>query len=363
MFGSTRTIVLFCTLAVTLALGVASAPLASATPANLSGESFANADSGSLVCSPRDVAQPATMTFSASGNATGTFPGPYNESGTIALGPEVQSDQIGPYRPVLSFSATFTVTSGDTTISGTKTLHGAPLNPNGLGFAFNLGRCEDTVFFGASDYAQVLVDYQATIAQSSSSSCDSGTGEVVLSRQEHPFGPDSSPVFNFNESFTSTSSQECAIVPETTMGPQAMEGDLKVAPGSTLQAGYDFTMPGAHPAATVTFVNARVVFQATCVSGSGGAMLTVPIADQSYQDPANNSAWFPSGDQSNAVTYQGSLTVPDVCNGGLVRLQHGGTFITGVVSTDKTDKVNVRWHYRDGHDAGGWSGTRSIIPS
>jgi hypothetical protein len=157
------------------------------------------------------------------------------------------------------------------------------------------------------------------------------------------------------------------VLPTTTkaitMGPQAMEGDLKVAPGSTLQVGYDFTMPGSHPAATVTFVGARVVFHATCVSGTGGATLTVPINDQAYPDAANSSAWLPSGDQSNAVTYQGSLTVPDVCNGGLVRLQQGGTFMTGITSTDTSDKVNVRWHYRDGTDSGGWSGTLGVIPS
>ena len=29
-----------------------------------------------------------------------------------------------------------------------------------------------------------------------------------------------------------------------TMGPQAMEGDLKLTPGTTLNAGYDFTIPG-----------------------------------------------------------------------------------------------------------------------
>ena len=84
---------------------------------------------------------------------------------------------------------------------------------------------------------------------------------------------------------------------------------------------------------------------------------------QGYQDAASSSAWLPSGDQSNTVTYQGSRTVPDVCNGGLVRLQQGGTFTTGITSTDKGDKVNVRWHYRDGTDSGGWSGTRGVIPS
>ena len=36
------------------------------------------------------------------------------------------------------------------------------------------------------------------------------------------------------------------------IGPQAMEGNLSIHPGDTIKAGYDFTMPGSHPAATVT---------------------------------------------------------------------------------------------------------------
>src|SRR5207248_1420671 len=109
------------------------------------------------------------------------------------------------------------------------------------------------------------------------------------------------------------------------MGPQAI-GDLKLASGTTLRAGYDFTMPGNHPAATVHFVNANVTFNATCVSGPGGGTITVPIVDTSYADPQNSSAWYPSGDKADSSTYQGSTEIPDLCNGGLVRLQQGGTF-------------------------------------
>ena len=36
------------------------------------------------------------------------------------------------------------------------------------------------------------------------------------------------------------------------MGPQAMEGNLKLSPGDLLMAGYDFTIPGSHRAATST---------------------------------------------------------------------------------------------------------------
>jgi hypothetical protein len=144
---------------------------------------------------------------------------------------------------------------------------------------------------------------------------------------------------------------------------QAMAGDLKVAQGSTLSAGYDFTMPGQHPAATVGFLGTTVTFNATCASGTPGSKpIVVNIDDQGYNDPANSSAWYPSGNQNDASTYQGSTTVPSFCDpGALVRLQQGGTFSTYVTSTAQ-NKVNLRWHYMD-ETGGGWSGTYSVIPS
>jgi hypothetical protein len=43
-----------------------------------------------------------------------------------------------------------------------------------------------------------------------------------------------------------------------------------------------------------------------------------------------DAAWYPSGDQHSALVYQGSVSVPNVCGGGQVRLNKGGTFTAGV---------------------------------
>lgn len=144
---------------------------------------------------------------------------------------------------------------------------------------------------------------------------------------------------------------------------QAMDGALKVPQGSTLSAGYDFTMPGAHGAATVSFAGTQVTFQATCASGTPGTeTIIVDLPDQSYPDPAGSSSWYPSGDQNSPSTYQGETTVPSFCDpGALVSLQQGGQFSTRVGSTDSADRVNVRWHYADG-TGGGWSGTYGVTP-
>jgi len=147
-----------------------------------------------------------------------------------------------------------------------------------------------------------------------------------------------------------------------TMGPQGMEGDLKVMPGTALRVGYDFTIPGKHPSASVTFASPQVVFSATCVSGGGGGSFAVEMPTATYTDPQGSSAWYPSGDQHDDAVYQGELAVPDLCNGGQVRLAQGGTFKT-IVTSDVTVKgVNVRWHYSANGTSGSWSGTKGVVP-
>jgi hypothetical protein len=160
---------------------------------------------------------------------------------------------------------------------------------------------------------------------------------------------------------SSTSVTETVLKP-IVMGPQDMEGDQKLATGTVLDVGYDFTMPGNHPAATVSFVASSVTFKATCATGSGGGTFTVPIANQSYTDSQSSTAWYATGDQHSAAAYQGSLAVPDLCNGGLVRLQQGGTFTTGIASTDGMNTVSVRWHYSANGSSGSWSGTLNALP-
>jgi hypothetical protein len=115
-----------------------------------------------------------------------------------------------------------------------------------------------------------------------------------------------------------------------TIGPQAMEGNLIVNPGDVLNVGYDFTMPGSHPATTLGFFNTTVTFQAVCASGSGGGTFAVSVPALQYTDPLDSSAWYPSGNQPDPSVYQGSITVPDLCAGRSISLQHGGTFTTTV---------------------------------
>ena len=147
------------------------------------------------------------------------------------------------------------------------------------------------------------------------------------------------------------------------MGPQAMEGNLKLSPGDLLMAGYDFTIPGSHPAIQVQFLNPMVTFQAECVEGGGGGTIVVPMPSDQFTVPEKSSAWYPSGDQHSPLVYQGSVVVPDLCGGGKVTLRDGGTFTAELKASDTSRGVHVRWHYSANGTSGSWSGTGSFLPS
>jgi Concanavalin A-like lectin/glucanases superfamily len=115
-----------------------------------------------------------------------------------------------------------------------------------------------------------------------------------------------------------------------TMGPQAMEGDLKVSPGTTLKTGYDLTVPGNNASFWITNTDTRVVFAVRCVSGASPAASTITVSMSPQAYSVTNSQWYPSGDQSNSLVYQGSIAVPDLCAGGQLRLNLGGTFTSSI---------------------------------
>ncbi|MGA9858670.1 MAG: hypothetical protein WBQ18_12460 [Solirubrobacteraceae bacterium] len=137
--------------------------------------------------------------------------------------------------------------------------------------------------------------------------------------------------YTANGSSGSWSGTKTAICPSSvTMGPQAMEGDLKVSPGTALSVGYDFTSPGNNRTFSVTVSSPAVVFTVHCVSGASPSQTTfrVGMPTSSYTVP--NSQWYPSGSQSSVLVLQGSAQVPNLCGGGQVRLDSGGTFSAGI---------------------------------
>jgi hypothetical protein len=139
--------------------------------------------------------------------------------------------------------------------------------------------------------------------------------------------------------------------------------------GGIVMAGYDLFMPGGHPASTVSLAGGNVQTDVSCVDGTSYT-LQIPLPDQSYSIPANDSAWLPSSNQNSPLVYQGSATAA-ACTGGAAKsayfsaLGSGPAFTfagPGFITTDTTDPLNVRFHCSgsDKGAGGSWSPTSTV---
>lgn len=117
-----------------------------------------------LDCQPSGT---STVTYTMEGDALGPFPGTFEETGsfTIAGG------------QVASFDATFTITSGTTVITGTKTLRTS-----------SSGVCQVDPEPGVVQFTEILLDatYNATITTPSGSSTDNGRAVIDAQMNETP---------------------------------------------------------------------------------------------------------------------------------------------------------------------------------
>jgi len=129
-------------------------------------------------------------------------------------------------------------------------------------------------------------------------------------------------------SWSGTATAPCGQT--TTWQQQAMEGNLQVNPGTTIMAGFDFTMPGNNSLWNLSFTSTKVVFAVDCGSGATPSQptFTITVPDQSFA--VSDSNWYPSGDQHSTLVYQGSITAPNLCAGGALRLDKGGIFSTSL---------------------------------
>jgi hypothetical protein len=132
----------------------------------------------------------STFDFTVTGEASGPYPGTFTESGTFTISPIA----------LVSFDSTFTITSTQGTVTGTKTFTG-PLN---------VGACGLLAFPPpASPNAhslQATLSYTAQITTPTGSGSDSGTS-VVTYQDTRVRGLGNG--FSFDENFTSTATPPC----------------------------------------------------------------------------------------------------------------------------------------------------------
>ena len=119
---------------------------------------------------------------------------------------------------------------------------------------------------------------------------------------------------------------------QISFGPQAMEGEQRLKPGTEIKGGWDFKITDFHTTKwNVTFAEGRIIFRhVACEKGETPLkeLLEIPLPKEVYNSVFINE-WFPSGEQSNALVYQGKATIPAICgphgeNNVLLGKNYGG---------------------------------------
>jgi hypothetical protein len=143
-----------------IGMWVAPGGFAQAAAATLTGETLTGTSITTSTCTSGNN---FGVDYESSGTATGPYPGTFSESGTVT----VTNGQV------TAFSASFTIHSGTTTITGTKSLA-----PGGTGV------CHDITGTGGFN---ANASYTASIQAPGETTTDSGVSQVSGGTPEFPF--------------------------------------------------------------------------------------------------------------------------------------------------------------------------------
>ncbi|MGA7339202.1 MAG: hypothetical protein WBX18_01305 [Terracidiphilus sp.] len=144
---------------------------------------------------------------------------------------------------------------------------------------------------------------------------------------------------------------------------------LEVNTGDTVQAGYELSLGGKHPAATVSLVSGGKISADIACQGGVSYTLTIPLPTQSYSIAAGDNTWQPPLKLFTLPAFQGSVTAtPPTGITACVRgrttnayfsamgLSEGGDGYPGgpgLLTTDVTDPMSLTFNAYDKNS--GWS--------
>jgi len=163
---------------------LSAADAAQATAPTLSGEVFSAASA--TAAGDCDPSTTATFTYAATGIATGPYPGTFTESGTVTIQPQPAGppELLGqlPPAPLVSWTASFTISSPTGQVTGTKT----------LSLAGGTGNCYFYHLIGIFHIfrsADGTLDYTADITTANGTFSDRGTsvGSLHTDLDSGPF--------------------------------------------------------------------------------------------------------------------------------------------------------------------------------
>ena len=263
---------------------------------------------------------------------------------------------------VLETAPSMVVSGSPTTLSATLTTAGV-MGPSGLPVVMTLGSgtsaqsCTGTA--SSSGTASCTI---ATVSQTAGSVPSTvsfaGNGYYL------PAGT-SSIVSDVNPAEMS-----CLGSPQNLcIAPQGANEGVTGTSGQTVVAGYDFTIPGSSQPTEVEVVNAYQQLTVSCANKSTPtqASIVIGMPNATYTAPFPSSqGWTPSGNQSAIASYEGSYTLPNLCNGGTIDVGQPGQMMFGAqVYSNGTQSINFRSHYNNGSlgVSGSFSSTTSVTPA
>jgi hypothetical protein len=147
---------------------------------------------------------------------------------------------------------------------------------------------------------------------------------------------------------------------------ESVNGDLNINSGDSIEAGYELLLNDNHPAATVSLVSGAKITTDIVCQGGNSYTLTIPLPTQSYSIPAGVTPWYPSSDPHSSLVFQGSTTatpptgVPECVGGQTMNAYFSATGLSeggdgnpggpGLLTTDVTDPLNLRFHFLDNNN-------------
>lgn len=94
----------------------------------------------------------------------------------------------------------------------------------------------------------------------------------------------------------------------------------------------NFKIPGNHPTTDLILLNGAVTIHVTCPDNTIQNVV-IPLNLQTYTDPLNSSAWYPTSVQSDPAGFQGSAQVPSTLCGGQSGVAATGATFSGNFSS------------------------------
>ena len=132
------------------------------------------------------------------------------------------------------------------------------------------------------------------------------------------------------------------------IGPSSMEGNLNIRPGDWVSGGYSFVFVDGSHAATTVNVTSTLTMPYVCSNGTSGQFI-INLGSHSYNVPAGDKNWQPTGDANNILSWAGSGQAPEGCGpGNVMNNSRGGIFSATITQVPDTGSlINWRFKYRD----------------